>query len=153
MRCRVWVIVGAVVLGFLSAGEARAQEEIKPEQLRKMYDDAIANLKAAQDRKNQLAEENEKLKADIARLQGEVNELHIRTRSLEGDAARFAARTYDLRLHLAAWEQFIQRHPSLRIKWELFLQSPVRVEPVPGADIFSPATSRSADTQPATTRP
>ena len=152
MQRRLWVLVFGLAVGVGWASPVRAQEDIKPEQLRKMYEDAVANLKAAQDRKNQLAEENEKLKAEVLRLQGEVKDFHARIDALEADAAQFAARTYDMRLHLAAWEQFVKRYPGLRVKWELFLESPIRGEGPPGADVFNPpATTRATTVPPAAT--
>lgn len=158
MHRRLWVLIVGMGMGLGWTTPVRAQEEIKPEQLKKMYEDAVANLKAAQDRKNQLAEENEKLKADALRLEAQAREAHSRIDALEGDAARFAARTYDMRLHLAAWDLFLRRHPGLRMKWELFLDSPIHGQQPPGTDLFAPppATTPSPESQPATqptTRP
>src|SRR4051812_12503887 len=76
-----WVCIVAVLLA-ISAPTARAQDEVKPEDVKRLND----ALKAAQDRKNELAAENEKL---IAR----VNELQ---RQLDHANATFAERTYEL---------------------------------------------------------
>src|SRR3954454_7619786 len=54
---------------------ALAQDQNNPEVLRKELADALAQLKAAQDRKNELAGENDKLKAQIATMQKEVDEV------------------------------------------------------------------------------
>ena len=53
-----------------------AQDNLKPEQWKKMYDDTLAELRAAQDRKNELAKENERLGAEVDRLKKELAGTH-----------------------------------------------------------------------------
>ena len=71
MRARTWALMALL----LSATVAVAQDAPKPEQLKKMYDDALAQLKAAQDRKNELAMQNEQLTAKSAELQKQLEAL------------------------------------------------------------------------------
>jgi Tfp pilus assembly protein PilO len=79
-------------------------------------EDLRAQLKAAQDRKNELATENEHLKARVAELEKQNDEL-------KRAAATFAEQTWKLRMHYAAWESFLKtRSPQLLEKWRLFLE-------------------------------
>ncbi|MGH7178256.1 MAG: hypothetical protein ACREJC_12820, partial [Tepidisphaeraceae bacterium] len=78
--------------------------------------DTLAQLKAAQDRKNELATENEKFKAQIAEIQKQLDEL-------KGSAAQYAERTYFLRSQYAAWELFLMDYPPLRERWRIFLDA------------------------------
>ena len=93
----------------------RAQNQPNQEDLSKKYEDALAQLKAAQDRKNELATENEQLKARIAEIEREANE-HRRA------AAEYAQNTFFLRSHYAAWQTFIERYPQLKTRWRVFLE-------------------------------
>jgi hypothetical protein len=60
-----------ILVGF-SGTDALAQHP-RPEQLREQLDDTLRQLQAAQDRKNELATENEKLLARIAQLENRLN--------------------------------------------------------------------------------
>ncbi len=64
------VIVMAAIL--LMTAAAGADEPLKPEQLKKAYDDALVQLKAAQDRKAELAKENEALAAKVEDLKKQL---------------------------------------------------------------------------------
>jgi hypothetical protein len=92
-----------------------AQNQPNPDDLSKKYEDALAQLKAAQDRKNELATENEQLKARIAELEKQADE-HRRA------AAEYAQNTFFLRSHYAAWQTFIDRYPQLKTRWRVFLE-------------------------------
>jgi hypothetical protein len=96
---------------------ALAQDQYNPELLRKELADTLAQLKAAQDRKNELATENEKLKAQVAAMQKELDERRAA-------AAVFAEQTYSLRSRQEAWRVFLDRYPPLKVQWELFLEAP-----------------------------
>jgi len=69
----VLAVLWSVGGGGGGAGIARAQDEPKPDQLKRMYDDALAQLKQAQDRKNELAAENDKLNAKLTDLQKQLD--------------------------------------------------------------------------------
>ena len=62
MRAAMWS--AALVLGLAAA--AIAQDVRQPEDWKKMYEDASAQLRAAQDRKSELASDNAKLTAQVA---------------------------------------------------------------------------------------
>ena len=110
---RLLIIVALLIS---SASTGWAQETNNPEELKKSLADALNQLKAAQDRKNELATENEKLKAKIADQQKEFEE----SRRV---AAECAQRTWYLRSHYAAWESFLTRYPRLKAQWEIFLEA------------------------------
>jgi hypothetical protein len=117
-----WIVVVGVVTSLVVCGlssrphVARAQDAASnnPDELKKSLADALNQLKAAQDRKNELATENEKLKQKIAEQEQQLTELHR-------DAAEHAARTWHLRSQAAAWEAFLQRYPNLLNRWKVFL--------------------------------
>jgi septal ring factor EnvC (AmiA/AmiB activator) len=115
----VWII--ALVVAVL-VSSARAQDEVKPDQLKKMYDNAVVQLKDAQDRKNELAMENEKLKTKLADLEKQLDAAHA-------DQATFAERTYQLRAAHAAWEVFVSRYPKLLGQWQAYLQANILDNP------------------------
>src|SRR5437588_3985787 len=102
-----------IVLALLiSSGAAVAQDTSNPDELKKSLADALNQLKAAQDRKNELAMENEKLKAQIAEQQKEVDDAR-RT------MAEAAQKTWFLRSQYEAWEIFLKRYPKLKAQWDL----------------------------------
>jgi|SRR5687767_14360841 hypothetical protein len=121
MRWRSWrrraATVAVVLLLGISSGapHVRAQDQANPEDLNRKYQDALAQLKAAQDRKNELANENEQLKARIAELEKQADE-HRRA------AAEYASTTFFYRSHYAAWQTFIERYPQLKARWRVFLE-------------------------------
>lgn len=135
-----------VMLTSGAAAVARAQDGNNPDVLKKELAETLAQLKAAQDRKSELATENEKLKQQMAALQKEVDETR-RAQSAWGE------QTYALRAHRQAWDVFVARHPHLRAQWELFLElGPVVAEnemPTWGTTEI-PATTQAA-TQPSST--
>lgn len=109
----IWVV--AIVLGM--SGWAGAQEQTtNPDDLNRKYTDAVAQLKAAQDRRNELAAENEKLGARIAELEQKLKEAERRE-------AEFNERTYQLRSLFAAWKTFLSQQPVLLQKWRLFMEN------------------------------
>jgi septal ring factor EnvC (AmiA/AmiB activator) len=94
-----------------------------------MYDDALYQLKAAQDRKNELAAENEKLHAQLAELQKQATILSAQLESHQRDAATQASKTFFLRSYFASWQRFIDRYPDLKVRWEAFLNADVLAVP------------------------
>ncbi|MGH7214127.1 MAG: hypothetical protein ACREIT_05130 [Tepidisphaeraceae bacterium] len=132
-RLRVMAMVMAWTL--LAAGAvgptrlALAQEEPNPEQLKKMYEDALAQLKAAQDRKNEMSKENEVLAAKLAELTKQIETMQPRLDALEKQAAAYAEQTFNLRSHYAAWQEFMKRYPSLLARWRVFLENDLLTVP------------------------
>jgi FtsZ-binding cell division protein ZapB len=103
-----WVLCLVLALAF-SARLASAQEQPSAEEIKRLGE----QLKAAQDRINKLADENEKLVAKNAELQKQVDSAN----------AVFAEKTYQFRATQAAWESFLRRHPALLGRWQAFLKS------------------------------
>lgn len=99
----------------LAPGPLLAQEELTSEQLRRMYDDAIAQGKATQDRRNELARDNEKLRLHIAELEKKLEEAQAKLTEV-------ADSTFHARSRCAAIEEFLQANPSIRGQWLVFLQ-------------------------------
>src|SRR5947199_6939188 len=91
----------------------RADEPVKPEQLKKAYDDALVQLKAAQDRKAELAKENEALAAKVEELKKQLAAAQSQTESMKRQIADIDERTFFLRSYHAAWLNFIRRYPEV----------------------------------------
>src|SRR5258708_34992366 len=112
MKWRRWLVT-AVVVGFCaaffaSAPRVLAEDEPKPDQLKQMYQDTLAQLKSAQERKTQLAAENEQLKAKVAELEKQLAATQAKSAELEKQAAGFAEKTFFLRSHYAAWQELLR---------------------------------------------
>ena len=104
MRALAW----AVMVVALTAGTtlALAQDTSNPEQLKKMYGDALAQLKAAQDRKNELATQNEQLTAKVADLQKQLDQARGEMLELKRQDADNAEKSFSSAAH-AAWQTFV----------------------------------------------
>ena len=145
---KLWCLRPGVMLTLfvVAAGvssRALAQDGNNPDVLRKELNDTLAQLKAAQDRKSELATENEKLKQQIAGMQKEVDE----TRRAQ---ATWSEQTYALRARHAAWEVFLTRNPKLKAQWDVFMEAGPLIAPndVPEIEQGHAATTTTA---PATT--
>jgi uncharacterized membrane protein YgaE (UPF0421/DUF939 family) len=127
MQWRQWIVrsllagLGSALL--VPAPAARADDEPKPEQLKQMYQDALAQLKSAQERKTQLAAENEQLKARVADLETRMQAEREKSAELEKQAGAYAEKTLFLRSHYAAWQEFLRRYPRMQIRWRVFLEN------------------------------
>jgi septal ring factor EnvC (AmiA/AmiB activator) len=119
MRTYLWA--AAAVLLFAVPATSFADDEVKPEQLKKMYDDALGQLKAAQDRKAELAKENESLGAKVADLQKQLAAAQDQVQTLKREVADSSDRTYYLRAYHAAWQKFLTRYPEVMARWKLYL--------------------------------
>ena len=120
-RCSGRVVLVALALSMLP-GLSLAQEGLSNEQLKRMYDDAVVQLKSAQDRRNELARENEKLKARMAQLE---HDLEARQAALNS----IADHTFQARSEWAAFKDFLATDPSIRVQWQLFLEHNLFPEP------------------------
>jgi hypothetical protein len=125
----------AVLLAVLPPASVRADDKQDPEQLKKAYDDALVQLKAAQERKNQLAADNEKLAGQLSDLQKQVDHMKGEMEEIKRAEAEQADRTFFLRSHYAAWQNFISRYPDLQGRWKAFFKNPLLTTPraVPGS--------------------
>ena len=145
MRALVWAV--AVVMA-LSAGLALAQDAANPEQLKKLYDDALAQLKAAQDRKNELAQQNEQLTAKVQALQKQLDQVRGEVLELRRHDAESAEKSFFLRSHYAAWQTFVDNYPELKARWKRFLETDLlsgSIELPSLADPQFPVTSAPGD--------
>jgi hypothetical protein len=115
-RRGVWA---AVLL--LAVSVAWAQEGPGAGDLKKMYDDAVAQLKASQERKNELAAENEQLQKKLADIEKTLLTLKARNDDLERESAGVAERTFSLRSTDAAWRDFVRLHPAIKAQWDRHL--------------------------------
>lgn len=112
----------AVMMLVLLAPAAALSQEMRHEDLQRMYDDALVQLRAAQDRKNELATENQKLHARIAELEQQRDDALRQLADSRREAAELAKQTWYLRAHHAAWEAFVSQHPRLKSRWEAFFK-------------------------------
>ncbi len=111
---RVCIVAFVIAL----AGHSVQADDIKPEQLKKNYDEAVVQLQSAQDRINTLAMDNEKLQAKLAEMQKQLD-------TVKANQATFDEKTYQFRATFAAWQQFLKRYPNLLGRWQAFLGSDV----------------------------
>ena len=118
----VMIVVGAALVTG-GSGAARAQEPPKYDDLKRMYDAAVASLKAAQDSRNELAKRNEELGKQVEALQKQLADVGRERDELARQAAGHAEKTYELRSNLAAWQEFMKRYPTLHARWKVFLEA------------------------------
>jgi peptidoglycan hydrolase CwlO-like protein len=101
------MLAGLLLLAICSP--ALGDGEVNVEQLNRMYDQAVAQLRAAQDRRNELSKENEKLSAQIRDLQKQVQEAKGETRTIANRNATF--------------QDFLKRYPGVDVRWRLFMRN------------------------------
>lgn len=106
----------------LAAGAAWAQEGPGPVELRKMYDDVVSQLKSAQDRKNELSGENDRLTKKLAEVEKRAKSREDRNAELEREAAKYAEKTYEHRAVAAAWRVFVGKNADVRTRWNKYLE-------------------------------
>lgn len=117
-------------------GVARGQDaSAKPDDLKKLYKDTLVLLQAAQERKTELATQNEKLAARVAELEKKVQDQTAELNDLKRQAAAFSDRTFFLRSYYTAWERFVELHPAVKTQWSFFLANLAPLS-VPGSTPF-----------------
>ncbi len=136
----LWCVATILVM----AGFAQAADDPKPEDLKKQYADTLVQLQAAQDRKAELAGENEKLTARVAELEKQLAAANTEEDLMRQQIENFSNRTFFLRAHYAAWEQFITRNPLVRAEWELFLNQIAPIAPSIDLPFIDPEWPMSA---------
>lgn len=99
-----------------------AQEELSSDQLRRMYDDALAQMRTAQDRRNELARENEKLRARIAQLEKELQ-------MAQSQVTDISDGTFRARAEHAAINDFLDANPLIKRDWLAFLHQNLLASP------------------------
>jgi len=107
----------------LTAVTAAPADNVKSDDLERMFHDTLLQLKEAQNRKAELATENEKLAARVADLEKQVQAQSLQLDEMKRQASSMADRTLFLRSHYAAWEAFIAANPALKMQWELFMRT------------------------------
>jgi len=115
MRC-AWCFAVVLLVAAVAGGQ-----EVKAEDLKKLYNDTLVQLKAAQDRRAELAAENQKLTARIAELEKQLQAADAQNDQLRRHAADAAEHSFFLRSYYAAWTQFISTNPDVKRQWDLFL--------------------------------
>ena len=133
MRRFLWVMAGVFVFG----GVALAADKPNPDQLKKAYDDALVQLKDAQNSKNELAKQNDNLAKQIEELRKQLASANAQIQGLRRQVADNDEKTFYLRSYYAAWRAFLRTHPDLAVRWKLFLGSdPLALpqEPLPLVD-------------------
>src|SRR3954453_5674667 len=119
MNARTWAAAVFVLAAGLAlpAVPARAQDA---GQWKKSYEGGIEKLKAAQERKNQLATENEKLVQQLDAAKKELAAAKARVEELSRTDADHAEKTFFLRSHYMAWQQFVGHDLDLQARWRRF---------------------------------
>ena len=131
------LLVAAII--FSTTGWAAAQDQGgNVDELNRKYQDALAQLKAAQDRKNELATENEKLNARLTEMQKQMDDSHRQ-------AATFAMQSFQLRSEHAAWLAFLKRYPKLSQQWQLFIESDPLAQPTTLPSYVDPKAPLAAE--------
>lgn len=97
-----------------------AEGETNPEQLQRMYDNAVGQLRAAQERRNELAKENEKLTAS-------VTELEKRLAEAKTDIASMTEKSFRLRAEYGAFQDFLRRYPAIDARWRGYMRQDMAV--------------------------
>lgn len=110
------------------ARTAPALADDAADQLKAQYDDAVAQLKAAQDRKSELSAENDRLTARVKELEAAVSAKEVEARVV---ASASADRMFFLRSHYAAWERFVAVRPEVAETWRTFLSVAAGDDPSP----------------------
>lgn len=143
MRACLWGLMLSLSFGSIVA----AADTPSPDQLKKMYDDTLVQLKSAQDRKNELAKENETIKAKVEELSKQLAAARVENQDLQRQVAENGDKTFYLRSYHAAWQSFLRDHPDILGRWQQFIDSDIRglSEPIPS--LIDPAwpLNRSAE--------
>ena len=124
--------LAAALVGVLAvaASPSPTRADDAADQLRAQYDDAVAQLKAAQDRKNELQADNDRLNGRIKELEAAIAAKDQTTRVTLADSAD---RTFFLRSHYAAWQSFVADRPDVAAAWRQYLGVAVGADPAPGS--------------------
>jgi septal ring factor EnvC (AmiA/AmiB activator) len=114
------LVVQAALLALWLAAAASGQEVRKAADWEKMYQDASAQLRAAQDRKSELSAENTRLSAKIAQLQQNLQAAQAEADSLAKQLQALDTQSAILRAFHAGWYAFLRIDPVVSFKWQRF---------------------------------
>ena len=113
------MLAGLLLVAICSPVFGDGDGDVNGDQLKRMYDNAVAQLRAAQDRRNELAKENESLTAQIRDLKKQAQDAKDEAQSkVEG--------TFKMRREYGAFQEFLERYPGLDMRWRMFLSSDTR---------------------------
>ena len=113
MRRLLCICIVGMIMATTPASAPAQDPSNNPEELNRKYQEAVSQLKAAQDRKNELATENEKLTAEIALLRKQLTDA-------KNDVVSIEDRTFQMRLENAALREFL-RSRGLLAQWKVFM--------------------------------
>jgi predicted nuclease with TOPRIM domain len=123
VRCSYTLIALLISAAVSLAPIARGEDASAPDQLKRMYDDTLSQLKDTQQRKTQLAADNEQLKAKVAELQQQLAAQQAKMTELEKQRSELAEREFYLQSHYTVWQQFLHQFPLLEMKWKSFINT------------------------------
>jgi chromosome segregation ATPase len=118
---RTCACLGVALCLLAAAGTAVAEDKPNPDQLKKAYDDALVQLKAAQNSKNDLARANDKLAKQVEDLKKQLAGAQGQIESLKRQVSDNEQKTFYLRAGQSAWHNFLKAHPELLARWKAFL--------------------------------
>lgn len=133
MRTCVWLIAGLCL-----AGTALAEDKPNPEQLKKAYDDALVQLKAAQNSKNELAKDNEKLAKQVEELKKQLAAADAQMQDMKRQISDNDEKSYYLRSYCATWRAFLRAYPDLMARWKSFLADDPLAAPAESRPLIDP---------------
>jgi septal ring factor EnvC (AmiA/AmiB activator) len=125
MRTLVCMMIAVCLL----SGAARAQDKPNPDELKKAYDDALGQLRAAQDSKNALAKENDQLRRQVEDLKKQLAAGQGQIENLKREVSDNDRKTFYLRACQGAWQNFLRAHPEVMVRWKAFLAGDVLALP------------------------
>jgi hypothetical protein len=128
--------VGSWLAVLMLASVALAEDDVKPQDLKKLYNETLVQLRAAQDRKAELASQNERMAMRAAELEKEIRFQTAQIDDLKRQTAGWAEKTYFLRTNYAAWRQFLEMNPAVRAQWTNYLERITPLSPVMEAPFF-----------------
>ncbi|HEY2588411.1 MAG TPA: hypothetical protein VGI81_21905 [Tepidisphaeraceae bacterium] len=129
MRTCACLVAALCLLAAAAAGTALAEDKPNPDQLKKAYDDALVQLKAAQNSKNDLARENDKLARQVEDLKKQLGGAQGQIDKLRRQVSDNDQKTFYLRAYQSAWQSFLRGHPELLARWKAFLAQDVLALP------------------------
>jgi hypothetical protein len=117
MRPVVW----AVMLALSTTPWAQAQDVRQPSDWKKLYEDALGQLRAAQTRKSDMATQIAQLSARVAALQTQLQAEQEQLDNLGIQNQLLSDRTYYLGAIYGEWEAFTLQNGDVRGRWRAFL--------------------------------
>lgn len=135
-----------VMLILVAASFARAEDGPNPDQLKKAYDDALVQLKDAQNSKNELAKANDQLGKQVEELKKQLAASQHKLLDLQRQVAENDEKTFQLRSFYAAWHAFLNSHPQVLVQWKRYIRFDtlaIPQEPQPLIDLGSPLVEQS----------